>query len=63
MHVVTQLFKQYLGTTQEKLVNNLPLGSWFTVQAFLLFSQHPVSVYHAGKLIENMVNNIALVRQ
>ena len=34
----------------EKLVNHSPAARDF--QSFLVFSQHPAWVYHAGKLIE-----------
>ena len=34
----------------EKLVNHSPAAR--DLQAFLVFSQHPAWVYHAGKLIE-----------
>ena len=40
------------GRTLEKLVNHSPAAR--DLQAFLVFSQHPAWVYHAGKLIEKV---------
>ena len=36
----------------EKLVNHSPAAR--DLQPFLVFSQHPAWVYHAGKLIEKV---------
>ena len=38
-----------VGRTLENLVNHSPAAR--DLQAFLVFSQHPAWVYHAGKLI------------
>ena len=44
-----------VGRTLEKLLNYLPAARDLQdLKFFLVFSQHPAWVYHAGKLIEKV---------